>query len=283
MMIHPDPQGDLPSFARPPVTEVVLSIQCASIPGFRAIHAGLLWQEFRAIYPKVSEQPPLGQVFETFGSTLPAGMPFRMEAFMTPPMPRFWFEGEEGSGHLLQVQQDRFVHNWRKQNNEMFYPRYEPIRDSFLDEMNTISAFLAQERLGPIQPNQCEVSYTNVIVLPDGADPHVHLERITPLWNRWQHDKDLAPLESASITARYLMRSDEIPIGRVYVDFQPARLVIDASPTIKLEITVRGKPRENNIESAFLLLDAERRAVVRTFDRVTSKELHAVWGKVNVG
>jgi uncharacterized protein (TIGR04255 family) len=281
MMIHAGSRGDLPSFAQPPVTEVVLSIQCASIPGFRAIHAGLLWQHFRATHPRVSEQPPIAQAFETFGSGMPTAVPFRIEAFMTPPMPRFWFESEDAT-HLLQVQQDRFAHNWRKQDDETVYPRYEPIRKRFADEINTISAFLAGEGLGPIQPNQCEVVYTNVIALPDGADPHVNLERVTPLWGGWQHDAALEPLENASITLRYLIRSDDIPIGRVYVDFQPVRRTIDASPAIKLEITVRGKPKENNLDSAFRMLDTAREAVVRTFDRVTTKELPSAWGKINV-
>lgn len=282
MMISMTPQGDLPSFVHPPVTEVVLSIQCASISGFRAVYAGLLWQEFRNKYPKVSEQPPLGPTFETFGSAVPAGVPFRIETFITPPMPRIWFETEDGE-HLLQVQQDRFLHNWRKRNDEMAYPRYEAIRDRFQEEMNAIAAFLTREGLGPVEPNQCEIIYTNVIVLPDGIDPHVHLERITPLWRQWQHDADLAPLENASISFRYLMRSEEMPIARVYVEFQPVRLSIDGSPALKLDITVRGKPQQNSLESAFRLLDAGRRAVVRTFDRVTTNELHSVWGKVNVG
>jgi uncharacterized protein (TIGR04255 family) len=275
---------DLPSFERPPVTEVALSIQFASITRFRTVHVGMLWQEFRATFPKVSEQPPLVPVFETFGATSPSGLlPFRVEAFMTPPMPRFWFESADGV-HLLQVQQDRFMHNWRKFNSsENVYPRYEPIRDRFRDEIERVSEFLRREDLGPIQPNQCELVYTNAIVLPDGTDPHAQLDRITPLWRRWQHDTDLAPLENGSLSFRYLIRSQEIPLARVYVEFQPGRLASDATPAIKLDITVRGKPQENNLESAFRLLDEERRAVVRTFDRLTTDELHAMWGKINVG
>jgi len=271
---------DVPSFDQPPVTEVGLSIQFASIPGFRSVHIGLLWQHFRQIYPKVSEQAPVGPVFETFGSGAPSTPQFQIETLMVPPMARFWFESTDGV-RLLQVQQDRLIHNWRKINNEP-YPRYEPIRERFFNDVGETSGFLEREGLGPIQPNQCEVVYTNVVTLPDGTDPHSHLERITPLWRGWEHEAELAPLENVSMRFRYLMRSDEVPVGRVYVEFQPVRMIADAAPAIKIDITARGKPRESNIESAFQLLDVARRAVVRTFDRVTTQEMHSVWGKVHV-
>jgi uncharacterized protein (TIGR04255 family) len=275
MNSSPATKVDLPSFKRPPVTEVVLSIQFSSIPGFGTVHIGLLWQEFRGVYPKVSEQPPLVAVFETFGAIALTKPQIRFE--MVPaPMSRFWFEPQDGV-HLLQVQQDRVIHNWRKQDDEP-YPRYEPIRAKFVDEIKTILAFLEREGLGSIQPNQCEVTYTNVIVLPDGTNPHDHMECITPLWGVWRAESELAPIENAGLNVRYLLRSEDIPVGRVYVDFQPVFVSQDAKPAIKLEITARGKPQDSSVEGAFRLLDAERRAVVRTFARVTTEEMHAEWG-----
>jgi uncharacterized protein (TIGR04255 family) len=273
---------DLPSFERPPVTEVVLSIQFASIPGFTTLHAGLLWQEFRQEYPKVSEQAPLGPAFETFGAGMPPAMPFRIGTFVVPPAPRYWFESEHGV-HLLQLQQDRLIHNWRKLTSEDVYPRYPSIRETFYRELGIVSAFLARENLGPIQPNQCEVTYTNIIVLPDGANPVTHVERITPLWGGWNHDEDLAPLESATLNCRYVMRVSDATICRVYTDIQPAILVADGSAALRMDILVRGKPPEPTVEGAFWLLDAARCGVVRTFDRVTTDEMHVVWGKNNVG
>ncbi len=276
MTSSPAMKDDPPSFERPPVAEVVLSIQFASIPNFGSVHIGLLWQEFHNVYPKVSEQPPLAAVFETLGAVALTKPQFRLE-MVQAPMSRFWFEPEDG-GHLLQVQQDRVIHNWRKRDDEP-YPRYEPIRERFEDEINTILAFLSRERLGSIEPNQCEVTYTNLIVLPDGTNPHDHLERITPLWGGWRVESELAPLENAGLNMRYLLRSEDIPVGRVYVDFQPVFFSQDANPAIKLEITARGKPQDSSVEGAFRLLDAERRAVVRTFAHVTSEEMRIEWGQ----
>ena len=278
---QPSSIGDLPSYERPPVTEVVLSIQCASISGLMAVHIGLLWQELRTKYPRVTEHAPLGALFETFGAVAPAVPQFRIEPITGPIVSRFWFEQEDGID-LLQIQQDRIVHNWRRRTETQVYPRYEPIRAQFDSEVSTIVAFLACQDLGPIEPNQCEVTYTNILWLPDDMDPHRNLHRLTTLWRGWDAETELAPIENASLSMRYLMRSADIPVGRVYVDFQPVFYSTEAKPAVKLDITARGKPQENTIEAAFRLLDAERRAVVRTFDRVTTEEMQRVWGKMDV-
>jgi hypothetical protein len=105
------PRGNLPEFSRPPLSEVVLSIQFASLTELKGIHLGLFWKGFRKQYPDVSEQPPIQTVFETFGvPQTPHAI--QLQAFMSPPMPRYWFE-KKGEPDLLQIQHDRLVHNWR--------------------------------------------------------------------------------------------------------------------------------------------------------------------------
>src|SRR5437870_4895726 len=94
------PHG-LPDFDRPPVTEVVLSIQFAILPAMRTVHAGIYWNLIRAQYPKVSEQPAIMSMFETFGGT-PTLSSFRIQTFATPPMARHWFETDDGE-HLVQL------------------------------------------------------------------------------------------------------------------------------------------------------------------------------------
>jgi hypothetical protein len=76
--------ADLPDFKRPPVTEVVLSVQFATIPEFRSVHIGLLWERLREKYPNVTEHPPLNASFETFGLTATqTPPPIQFEMFLT--------------------------------------------------------------------------------------------------------------------------------------------------------------------------------------------------------
>ncbi|MGZ8300004.1 MAG: hypothetical protein ACXWU5_06290, partial [Rhodoplanes sp.] len=63
----------------------------------------------------------INAVFETFGTPPQPGSAIQFEQFLSPPMPRYWFE-KSGTPDLLQVQQDRIIHNWRKQEGELIYP-----------------------------------------------------------------------------------------------------------------------------------------------------------------
>ena len=269
----------LPDFERPPINEVVLSVQFKALSEFGNGHVGLLWERFRSEYPELKEHAVIQPTFETFGVSAQPSQGLQIERLLSPPMSRFWFV--EANGHdLIQVQQDRFLHNWRKREDEQRYPHYEAIRERFSAELNTFASFLKEEQLGELLPNQCEVTYVNVIALSDGTNAHQNLEMITPLWTGALSETiDLVP-DSATIQARYVIHRDEKPIGRVHVSFTPAHRVIDKEPVIRMEITARARPSEETIEAALRLLDRERIEVVKLFTAATTPAMHAVWERI---
>jgi uncharacterized protein (TIGR04255 family) len=271
----------LPDFKFPPVTEVVLSVQFAPSSLFRSVHAGLYWNEIRSEYPKVSEQAPIAPAFETFGATPMLSPVFQVQAMFGPPMARHWFETDDGE-HLVQLQPDRILHNWRQRSPEMEYPRYESLRAKFKGEVDKLIAFFRNEGLGEIRPNQCEVTYINTITSTRGQNPHEHLARITPLWAGNLSEPVLPAPETTTIQTKYVLRKDEVPYGRVYVTFTPSYRVTDYSPVVQLEVTARGRPSGETVAAAFVLLDEERDVVVRTFTAVTTSEMHAEWGRTDV-
>src|ERR1043166_5147847 len=164
-----DVQISLPDFVKPPVTEVALSVQFNPLPELKAPQLGLLWNEFRSRFPKAEQQPPLDSVMEKFGVRGPGKVNVRFE--MGVPVPRCWFLNEAGT-ELIQVQQDRFAHNWRKVGEEDSYPRYEYICETFKAELGIFCQFLARERLGELIPNQCEVIYVNHIAPGENWERH---------------------------------------------------------------------------------------------------------------
>jgi uncharacterized protein (TIGR04255 family) len=102
--------ADLPDFERPPLVEVVLSVQFSDLRGYRSVHPGLLWdRKFRDSFPEFAEHAPLSPVFETFGPTPTEGPGFTLEQLPGPPVPRLWFMNKDRS-HLIQVQANRFLH-----------------------------------------------------------------------------------------------------------------------------------------------------------------------------
>jgi hypothetical protein len=119
-----------------------------------------------ATLPEILAEPDL-DVGNVGTPTTPS---FQVQAFLVPPMPRHWFETESGE-HLVQLQPDRIIHNWRQRNPEMQYPRYETVREKFVPEVGKLAALLRKEQIGEIRPNQCEVTYINTISLSDGTNP----------------------------------------------------------------------------------------------------------------
>lgn len=273
---------DLPDFAKPPLAEVVLSIQFATLERLKSIHMGLLWDRIRSTYPAASELAALAPTFETFGAPTLSAQGIQFEQLLAPPMPRYWFE-KIGDPHLFQVQQDRIVHNWRKRESDHIYPRYEFIRDRLKQDVEEFRTLLAEESLGEMRPNQCEVTYVNILQIPGVDQTYKHLSELTPLWGGELGDEIDAEFENATVQMRFRLNNKEgKPTGRVHVAFQPVVLQADSSKqAIKLDITARGRPPEETIESAFEFLEASRGAVVKTFAAVTTPSMHKLWERTD--
>jgi uncharacterized protein (TIGR04255 family) len=273
--------ADLPNFNKPPVTEVAVSVQFDTIAAFSNVYAGLLWAGCRSEYPVASEKPSLSPQFETFGGGgVVSQVPLRFATFFEPPASRFWFE--EASGiHLMQIQNDRIVHNWRKRDTNE-YPRYEPIADRFEMEIRKFEEFVRGERLGELLPNQCEVTYINTIEVPDQSNPYHQLHRITPICAGQPKMPNQLDPENISAQTRYILKEDDEPFGRVYINFTPVIRSSDLTPAVQLDIIVRARPSAQSIEAAMDLLDREREIVVRTFAAVTTSEMHRLWERTDV-
>lgn len=273
---------DLPDFADPPVVEVVLSMQFSELRRYCSIHAGLLWTHYRKRgFSKFEEHNPLPQVFETFGpqqirplkvSVLPPG-----EA----PSLRTWFLKDEGN-ELVQIQSDRFVHNWRRDGDDDTYPRYEKIRSEFFDEVKDLEEFFATEQIGAIEPNQCEVTYVNIIQIDD--DIWGHPERIFKMCSELRPEvKDpnarLPTIEDVRSTYRFILENKENkPIGRLIATFQPG-ISQSEKRVFRLELTARGTPPSPNLQGAREFFDFGRDAIVRGFAAITTREMHDQWGR----
>src|SRR5579864_3244884 len=120
----------LPDFTSPPVGEVVLSVQFARISSLQAAHLGLLWERYRAEFPRTETHPPLPTV-KDFSKPALAEAAVRFELRQPQTVPRVWFLNSPGT-ELIQIQADRFVCNWRRVVPSDVYPRYPYVRDRFL-------------------------------------------------------------------------------------------------------------------------------------------------------
>jgi uncharacterized protein (TIGR04255 family) len=281
--MNPTPHGsntmarNLPDFENPPLSEVALSVQFEPLEQLRTPQIGLLWSEFRGAFPLTEEHPPLDSVIETFGVARTSQPEMHLRMFQTPPVGRVWFLNQRGS-ELIQVQQDRFIHNWRKAGEGDAYPRYEPIRDTFRSELARFQAFLNRENLGQIVPNQCEVSYVNHIMAGNGWDTHGQLGNVLTVFRTAYSDDKLSEPEDVRLALRYVIRNDSgEPVGRLNISALPVFRRNDNQPMLELTLTARAKPLGEGIDDITRCLDVGRATIVRAFASVTTPAMHQIW------
>lgn len=265
----------LPSFENPPVIEVALSVQFDPIEALQVPQMGLLWSHFREDLPKTQTQPRLQPEFERFG-TIPALIsPFRIEAFDIPPVPRLWFLNESET-ELVQVQQTRFIANWRRVKNEP-YPRFDTVFQRFKERFEIFRKFLTHEDLPIPVYNQCEVTYVNHITVDAAPGTHGTAERLLTIWEEQYSDEFLHDPEDVMIRLRYpIPGGNQDPVGRLHIDLQPA-FKEDQTPIFVLNVTARCKPLASGLEDVYKSLELCHQWIVRGFSSITTRSMHQIW------
>jgi uncharacterized protein (TIGR04255 family) len=270
---------DLPDFRKPPLAETVLSLQFEPVARLRTGHLGLLWERFRKQLPVIEEHAPLPPVFENFKQPSPPQVEVTFEEKL--PVLRTWFLNEAGT-ELIQVQSDRFVHNWRKMEGIDPYPRYEPIRDRFRLEVAVLEQFLKDEKLGTLTVNQCEVTYVNHIE-PSGVwGRHGEVDKVFVFSSGLNTGSFLTAPEDVALRMRFVI-PDEAgnPVGRLHVVVQPAWKKSDNSPILALSLTARGVPFGEGVEGAFAFFDLGRRWIVKAFADITTPDMQRAWERID--
>jgi len=260
--------GHLPDFKNPPLNEVVLGVQFSPPKGYQQIFSGEVWNLFRSEFPKVEEHHPIAPVFETFGLTKSG----QLGIIKGPYHDRFWFLSQKGD-ELIQFQQDRLLHNWRKvgdQTNE--YPRFESMIKSFNEELDKLEDYLNCLSPQKLAINQCEIMYINHIV-PKAGEAIVGSD-----WLRYVVFDSNEPEDFATNFREVIYDTDKKPEGRFICESTTAR-DIDGSRIIVMTLTVRGAPKGTDIKSALDFLSRGRETIVSRFADLTTDEAHEIWGR----
>jgi len=260
----------LPDFRKPPLNEVVLGVQFSPPEAYQQIFAGEVWNLYRNDFPKVQEQPPLPPSFETFG--LPTkSRPFDFVTGATHD--RFWFLRPDGE-ELIQFQQDRLLHNWRKVGDESNpYPRFEVMVNSFHRELEQLERYMQGLSPQALAINQCEVSYINHIApLNDQALLASEWLRFISFFGKEPDDFTMAFREA-------IYDAENRPIGRLICEASVA-IKSNRQRVIQLTLTVRGAPQQNTIASGLEFLKNGRDLIVSRFAQLTTDEAHKNWERI---
>ena len=231
-----------------------------------------VWQLFRQDYPLVQEREALVPTFETFGPPSAGAMAGGLNFVTGALHDRFWFIRQTGD-ELLQFQQDRLLHNWRRvgdRSNE--YPRYEKMAERFSTELERLEEYFSGLSPQILSINQCEISYANHIEGDIGAPPR-------PIdWLRFASFEGQEP-ENISVAFREVIKGNDLrPIGRFICECSSGISLL-GKPILALTLTVRGTPNSGSRESALDFIHQGRSLIVQKFSELTTATAHAAWGR----
>lgn len=270
----------LASFSNPPLAEVAFSVQFDPLEKLNIVEIGKLWQIYQNRFPNVQQHLPIKQEIERLGISENIPKLPEMRTLSSLPPPRAWFLDKNGN-ELIQIQQDRFVRNWRKIKVDDKYPRYEDcIRGAFEKDLKNFCSFLSVNKIGDFLPNQCEVTYVNKIISgeDEGWSQHSEIGRIFKCWNDDYCEASGLEFENINLNARHLLKDQNGEfIGRLHVNIEPLFNKSSDTPIYSMTLIARGRPSGNGIPEIMKFLDFGRENIVRIFENITSKEMHTHW------
>lgn len=156
--------------ARPPIVEVALGVQFAPLQALAPLHIGRLWDRaYREAFPHWDVRPLLSRWVETFPA-VPPRLGFRLTE--QPKPARVWLLNQDRT-ELIQVQPDRLVYNWRREGPDQPYPRFQPIRDRFVQVFEALNGFAKEDLQQAVKPDHAELVKLNriydVTTLPEAV------------------------------------------------------------------------------------------------------------------
>ncbi|MDB5334268.1 MAG: hypothetical protein JWP03_5419 [Phycisphaerales bacterium] len=260
-----------PKFKLPPVVETVLSVEFDPIPGWGIPYFGLFWETIRVDFPRSESAPAYPPIIP---SGLPGSVGIRFDRLDTIPARCIFFH--RNNDRLIQVQADRFIHNWRKDDAQQPYLGYDAIRPSFEESWERFLEFLKAQELTRPTVRVCEVTYVNHILPGRGWSDFAHLGAVARNWNDLKTEFLPSPKQVA-INIAYQMPAQT---DGLTAQLQPAVRLSDASEIIQLTLTARGVPKSSDAADVVAWLDLGHEWVVKGFADVTAPKMQDVWNGI---
>lgn len=171
------PGPTLPRYRNPPLNELAVGVHFESLAGWQTRHVGQFWGEVSGEFPITEDQTP---IFDVERGP-------RFQILELPPLRRTFFVSQ-GQEFVIQLQESRFLLNWRKKQPRDVYPRFGAVFNEFLRHWGHFSDFVTRATIGALKPARYELTYVNHIEQADNP-VSATAERYVKLFN-WS---DLRP------------------------------------------------------------------------------------------
>ena len=261
-----------PEYKNPPVVEVVSGLQFKPIKSLTGPYLGILWEKFKSEYPRIKEAAPLVPAIESFDEAPAREMASFQELFGST---RTWFETNDGNG-LIQVQRDRFHHNWKKGKDSDKYPHYDYVIGKFRASLAILEEFLEETKLDKVEPTQFEMTYINHIFKGEGWETFDDLGKVfKDFFRQKDQNRFLPPPENLNWQTSFVFPQRA---GRLHVSIRLGKRKTDGIPAILLELTARGMTSDSSRTSMWSWFEMAHEWIVCGFADLTAETVQKdVW------
>lgn len=259
-------------FDNPPVVELVFGTLFKTPVPIKSAHVGRYWQKVLKDFPTLEDAAPLDQVVEGKAGELSVSLGISS----LPPLRRTWLISDDGR-RLIQIQEDRFLFNWKREGFEVEYPSYDKVIQEFEAQLATFVDFLISVGIGEPVFRQFELTYVNHLTKASG------LAEVTEGGALIDHTRD-------SVGSRFLPEPEAInwrtvhPMpnnwGRLHVIATNANLLSTGEKIMRLDLTARGAPDDPSKERREWF-DLGHEWITHGFADITSERLHKFWSRTS--
>lgn len=259
-------KDSMPDYKKPPVIEVACGLKFNRLKGFKIPYFGLFWDKVRKDFPICEHAATLG-------------VPDRLEEpSFEFPLPRLWLINEN-KNFLLQLQDNMFFYNWRRIKPDDPYPRYKKLMEAFKTNFKMFSDFVEDERLGSIEPLDCELTYINDIVKGEGWETISHIHQIIPEL-KWRSDKSRFLPEPLNIGWKAIFSLPEDK-GRFIIKLDQVTRRIDKQSMLRLEVSAKGLGVDKSFSAVWDWFEVAHQWIVEGFTDVTNEETQkSIWERI---
>ncbi len=258
-----------------PLVETVIGVQFRRLSKMRITDYGLFWQGISGDYSDVQERERLEPVIET-REFVYSEIGWRV--ISVAELPRVWYLGKrsENGQQLIQLQPDRYIHNWRREEGSSEkYPLYDWNFSKFQKGLSHFVDFVGSRGLGEFLPEQCELTYVNHIKLDKDAVCADAFKYCFPnLSPSVIGETFVGEEDRVSFSCSYWL--DELK-GRLHFEIQPGIHKKTSARIFNLTITMRGAP-EMSVAGVADWISRAHKVVLKAFVSSTNEALHKEWG-----
>lgn len=259
---------ELPEYERPPVVEVVASVQFVPVPQFGMREAVSVSRAFDG-WEVIDVPPALEPIVEAPSGHLVA--PTLRFGLGNPPV-RLLLGTEDGRW-IAQIQQDRVAAHERKLTKRPSFANAAP-------QLRKVSARAAKalDRTlleGEHRAEIVEVVYENQIPAGEGWTSFSQLNRVLRVVARTAGDPPYRTFEQAQVAFAYELVEDGEFLGRLRVIANP-QVEPDGARSIHLRLIGRRVVGDRELDSVLAQCHAD---VVQGFTAVTTERMHKIWGR----